>query len=79
MNRLTISLSETRYRALKEAAALRNSTMGALIDASLDFYGIKSREEAQHLIMRARTHSGLSEEHALTLAQAEVQAFRRGM
>jgi len=43
MSRLTITLSEPRYRALKEAAAQRDKTIGQLIDESLDFYGIKSR------------------------------------
>jgi len=76
MSRLTITLSESRYRALKEAAAQRDKTIGQLIDESLDFYGIKSREQAQDLVRRARARSALSEEQALTLAQAEVQAAR---
>lgn len=46
MSRLTITLSEARYRALKEASARRAKTIGELIDESLEFYGIKSREEA---------------------------------
>lgn len=77
MSRLTITLSESRYRALKEAAAQRDKTIGQLIDESLDFYGIKSREQALNLVRRARTHSQLSEEQALTLAQDEVTASRR--
>lgn len=32
MSRLTITLSEARYKALKEAAAQRNKTIGQLID-----------------------------------------------
>ncbi len=76
MSRLTITLSEARYRALKEAAAQRNKTIGQLIDESLDFYGIKSREEALDLVRRARARSALSEEQSLTLAQEEVQAVR---
>ena len=76
MSRLTITLSETRYRALKEAAAQRDKTIGQLIDESLDFYGIKSREQALNLVRRARAHSQLSEEQALTLAQDEVRATR---
>ena len=40
MSRLTITLSEARYRALKNASAQRNKTIGQLIDESLDFYGI---------------------------------------
>ncbi len=76
MSRLTITLSESRYRALKEAAAQRDKTIGQLIDESLDFYGIKSREQALDLVRRARAHSELSEEPALTLAQDEVHATR---
>ena len=32
MSRLTITLSEARYRALKEASAQRDKTIGQLID-----------------------------------------------
>ena len=77
MSRLTITLSEPRYRALKEAAAQRHKTIGQLIDESLDFYGIKSREEALDLVRRARARSTLSESQALALAQEEVSAERR--
>lgn len=76
MSRLTITLSEPRYRALKEAAAQRHKTIGQLIDESLDFYGIKSREQALELVRRARSRSLLSEDQALTLAQEEVRATR---
>lgn len=77
MSRLTITLSDSRYRALKEAAAQRDKTIGQLIDESLDFYGIKSREQALDLVRRARLHSQLNEEQALTFAQEEVAASRR--
>lgn len=76
MSRLTITLSEPRYRALKEAAAQRDKTIGQLIDESLDFYGIKSREQALDLVRQARSGSLLSEEQALALAQEEVRATR---
>jgi hypothetical protein len=76
MSRLTITLSEPRYRALKEAAAQRGKTIGQLIDESLDFYGIKSREQALDLVRRARARSAFSEEQALGLAQEEVHAVR---
>lgn len=77
MSRLTITLSETRYRALKEAAAQRDKTIGQLIDESLEFYGIKSREDARALVRRARSQSKLSEAQASDLAQKEVAAARR--
>jgi hypothetical protein len=76
MSRLTITLSEARYRALKEASALRDKTIGQLIDESLDFYGIKSRVDARDLVRRARAHSKLSESQALAAAQAQIRAVR---
>jgi predicted DNA-binding ribbon-helix-helix protein len=77
MSRLTITLSEARYRALKEASAQRDKTIGQLIDESLDFYGIKSREDARELVRRARVHSRLPEDEALAVAQEQVRAARR--
>ena len=77
MSRLTITLSEARYRALKEAAVQRDKTIGQLIDESLDFYGIKSREDARALVRRAQAHSKLTEEQALKVTQANVRAVRR--
>ena len=77
MSRLTITLSEARYRALKEACAQRDKTIGQLIDESLDFYGIKSRQDARDLVRRARAHSKLSENQALAVAQEPVLAVRR--
>ena len=79
MSRLTISLSEPRYRALKEAAAQRGKTIGQLIDESLDFYGIKSNEAALDLVRRARARSVLSPEQAITLAQQEQHATRHAL
>ncbi len=79
MSRLTITLSDSRYRALKEAAAQRDKTIGQLIDESLDFYGIKSREQAMDLVRQARTRTVLNQEQALTLAQAEIKATRQAL
>ena len=77
MSRLTITLSEARYRALREACAQRDKTIGQLIDESLDFYGIKSQQDARDLVRRARAHSKLSENQALAVAQEQVLAVRR--
>ena len=77
MSRLTITLSEARYRALKEASAQRDKTIGQLIDESLDFYGIKSREDARDLVRRARARSTLTDQQALAVAEEEVRAVRR--
>jgi hypothetical protein len=77
MSRLTITLSEARYKALKEAAVQRDKTIGELIDESLEFYGIKSREDARDLVLRARARSNLSDDRALALADTNVRAVRR--
>jgi hypothetical protein len=77
MSRLTITLSEARYKALKEAAVQRDKTIGQLIDESLDFYGIKSRADARELVRRARAHSKLSDDQAVAVAQEHVRAVRR--
>ncbi len=77
MGRLTITLSDERYRALKEASAQRNKTIGQLIDESLELYGIKSRADARALVARARAHGGLSEAQAQALAAKETKAARK--
>ena len=50
MARLTITLSDTRYRALKETAARRGKTIGATIEECLDRAGIKSVASAADLV-----------------------------
>lgn len=77
MSRLTITLSEDRYRALKQAAAQRDKTIGQLIDESLDFYGIKSQADARDLVRRARSRSKVSDDQVLAVAQEHVRAVRR--
>lgn len=76
MRRLTITLSEERYRSLREASARRNKTIGQLIEESLDFYGIKSRQDAVELVRRARARAKLSESEALAVAREGVRAVR---
>ncbi len=76
MSRLTITLSETRYIALKEASVQRGKTIGKLVEESLEFYGIKPREHAVELVRRARAGSELSEEKAMAVALTQVRATR---
>ena len=77
MSRLTITLSEARYKALKEAAVQRDKTIGQLIDESQDFYGIKSLEQAQDLVRKARLSSQLDEALALEITLEEVRTVRQ--
>ena len=76
MPRLTITLSEDRHRALKEAAARRRKSIAALIEESLEFYGIKSTATAADLVARSRAQAALDEAEALSLANKETQAVR---
>ena len=77
MARLTITLSDERHRALREAAAKRGKTIGQLIDESLEFYGIKSTRSAEQLVAKARARASLREADALRIAIAETRAARR--
>ena len=78
MARLTVTLTNERHRALKEAAARRNKSIGQLIEESLEFYGIKSTESAAELVTAARHRAGLRKADAVALACKETQAERRG-
>ena len=77
MARLTITLSDERHRALREAALKRGKTIGQLIEESLEFYGIKTARSAEDLVVKARAHAALREADALRLAVAETRAARR--
>lgn len=76
MSRLTITLSEARYHALKKASAQRGKPIGQLIEESLEFYGIKPREDARALLQKARARAGLDEADALAVANQEVRRAR---
>ena len=48
-----------------------------IIYESLNFYGIKTRDDARDLVRRARAHSKLTEAQAVVLAQEQVRSARR--
>lgn len=77
MARLTITLSDERHRALREAAVQRRKTIGQLIEESLEFYGIKTARNAAKLVAKARARAALNEAEALRIAVAETRAARR--
>ncbi len=77
MARLTITLSDERHRALREAAVKRGKTIGQLVEESLEFYGIKTLRSAGELVAKARARASLSEAGALRLAVDETRAARR--
>ena len=77
MSGLTITLSDERHRALKEAAARRNTSIRRIIEESLDFYGVKTTESAAALVAPAGEGSGLTDDDAMALAVEETRAERR--
>ena len=77
MPRLTISLSDERHIALKEAAARRGKKIGELIEESLESYGIKTTKEASALVAKARARAHLSSRVAMDLAVSETRSHRR--
>ncbi len=76
MARVTITLSDEKHRAIKEAAARQGKTIGEIIDESLDFYGIKTAKSAAALDAKARQKAGLTEDEARKLAVEETRAER---
>ena len=77
MGRLTISLTDERHLALKEAAAREHKSIREIIENSLDYYGIKTKKTARSYVAMARENSGLSAEEAMDIAVQETQASRR--
>lgn len=76
MPRLTITLSEERHQALKEAAARRDQSIGDVIEESLESFGINTRASATTLVARARENADLDEQDALTTAVEEIRRHR---
>jgi len=82
MARLTITLSDERHQALKEAAVRRHTTIGKIIDESLERFGVKTHEDALVILEQARrsaveTMSGMTDDEIMDWAVSEVRADRR--
>lgn len=58
------------------AAARRGTSIVALIDESLEAYGIKSRATAAQLVAGARSRAAMDEATAVALAVDEVRRTR---
>lgn len=76
MSRLTITLEDSLYQALKETAARQGRPIGKIIEESLILRGIKPMESARQLVAQARAQSTLSSEEALELAVTETRLAR---
>ena len=76
MPRLTITLSDARHRALKQAAARRRMSIAAIIEESLELTGIRDLDLAAALVARARANAGLAADEAAALAERETRPPR---
>jgi len=76
MPRLTVSLSDDIYRALKETAARRDVPMRQIIEESLESSGVKSGDGARELVARARKTADLDEREAIDLVVEETRKAR---
>ena len=78
MPRMTITLSEETHQALKEASARQRRPIAAIIEESLEYRGIKTRQQASKLVKAARARNQLSEDEAIRLAVEETRKARQG-
>ena len=72
MVRMTITFSDERHQALKQAARRRNTTMRQIVEESIDAYCTKIACQSAALVAAARERSALSDEDALALAIEET-------
>lgn len=77
MSRLTITLEDSLYQALKETAARQGRSITKIIEESLVLRGIKPIDSARQLVAQARSRSQLSDQEALELADKETRAARK--
>jgi hypothetical protein len=64
------------FRALKDAAKRRGTSVSRIVEEALDAYGITIG--ATSLVARARERAGMDETAASDLAVRETRAARRG-
>lgn len=76
MSRLTITLEDTLYQALKEASIHQGISIGKIIEEALLLRGIKPTSQARELVAQVRQRADLCEEDVIELALDEVRAQR---
>jgi hypothetical protein len=80
MARLTITLSDERHRALKDAALRRHTTIGQIIEESLERTGV-GETAGLRVLEDARanasiTMSGMTDDEITEWAVDQVDAYR---
>ena len=76
MPRTTITLSDERYRALKQVAARRGQTITEVVDRALELAGVNTVESVQEMLAAASRRAGLTDEEAMEIALRETAAAR---
>ncbi len=76
MPRTTITLSDERYKALKEVAARRGQTITEVVDQALELAGVNTLTSVRDMLAQAGARAGLSDEQAMELALRETAALR---
>jgi len=76
MPRTTITLSEERYKALKEAAARRGQTITEVVDQALELAGVNTLSSVRDMLAAASARAGLSDEQAMEIALRETATLR---
>ena len=76
MPRTTITLSDERHRALKQAAARRGLTITEIVDQALELAGINTTQSVLAMLAEAGRRAGLGEDEAMELAVRETRAVR---
>ena len=76
MPRTTVTLSDERYRALKQVAALRGQTITEVVDRALELAGVNTVESIRTMLAEASRHAGLTDEEAMEMALRETAAAR---
>ena len=76
MTRLTISLSETTYRALREASTREGRSMASIVEESLLLRGIRPENSARDIVAKVRSRSRLNADQDMKLAVEETRQIR---
>lgn len=74
--RLTITLPDDLYKAVKIESASTDQTIGEILANALRAVGFKSAADVEAILASARSHANLTEEEALAVGVAATHAVR---
>ena len=77
--RLTVSLSDDLYLAVKLEAAATGKTIGEILESGLRAIGLKSPDDIDAILARASHKANLSKQEALELGLQATREVRENM